>query len=373
MQLFKLTVGFVVLAAMAATTLGVTRNDAVAAADHLRSTTTQFTSSPRVLDTEERSNVSVFRQASPSVVHIVTKTAVARRRGNVTLDIESISSGSGSGFIWDREGHIVTNYHVVREADAAQVILSDGRSLKARLVGAAPQFDIAVLKVSASAGELIPLRIGQSHDLEVGQKVYAIGNPFGLDHTLTSGIVSGLGREIQSQSGTAIQDVIQTDAAINPGNSGGPLLDSQGALIGVNTAIISRSGASAGVGFAVPVNAVRSAVPQLISKGSMSRPSLGVALAPRQINERFEDSGILILRVVEGGPAAQADLRSTQFDQDGNVVLGDFIVSINGTRTETANDLRNELSKHSFGDIVALGIKRGPEFGRVEVTLGGTR
>jgi len=202
---------------------------------------------------EEKTTIALFRQASPSVVHITT---LAVRQDAFSLDVFQIPQGTGSGFVWDNQGRIVTNFHVIRDADAAQVTLADHSSWKARLVGAYPDKDLAVLMVDAPKDRLHPIAIGTSHDLQVGQRLFAIGNPFGLDQSLTTGIISALGREIESVNRRAIKDMIQTDAAINPGNSGGPLLDSSGRLIGVNTAIYSPSGASAGIGFAIPVDEV---------------------------------------------------------------------------------------------------------------------
>jgi S1-C subfamily serine protease len=324
---------------------------------------------PRRLDSDERSTVQLFRQAAPSVVNICTKTAVAQRSGEVALNMELIPEGSGSGFVWDGQGHVVTNYHVVRDGDAAQVTLSDGSIWDAELAGAAPEYDVAVLRIKAPANQLTPLAIGHSNDLDVGQKVFAIGDPFGLDHTLTTGIISGLGRQIESMAGQAIEDVIQTDAAINPGNSGGPLLDSQGQLIGMNTAIFSPSGVSAGVGFAVPVDTISAVVPDLIRTGKVERPGLGVTIAPPDVAERAGVEGVLILRVTEGSPAAEAGLQPTQFDAEGNLRLGDTIMSINGERVLESNDLLQRLRNHQVGDVVTLGIKRGEEFAHVPVKL----
>jgi S1-C subfamily serine protease len=213
---------------------------------------------------DEKRTIGIFRQASPSAVHITT---LAVRRDRLTRNLSRIPQGTGSGFIWDREGRVVTNYHVIQGADAADVTLADQSVWKARLVGGFPDKDLAVLVIDTPKERLRPVPLGTSHDLEVGQSVFAIGNPFGLDQTLTTGIISALGREIESANGQTIGDVIQTDAAINPGNSGGPLLDSAGRLIGVNTAIQSPSGASAGIGFAIPVDEVNRVVPQLIRDG----------------------------------------------------------------------------------------------------------
>lgn len=216
---------------------------------------------------DEKSTIALFKRSSPSVVHITTMTV---RQNRYTRDIQQIPQGTGSGFIWDQDGHIVTNYHVIQGADAARVTLADQSTWQARLVGAYPDKDLAVLVIDAKKDRLPPIPLGTSHDLEVGQKVFAIGNPFGLDHSLTTGVISAVGREIESVTHQPIKEVIQTDAAINPGNSGGPLLDSAGRLIGVNTAIYSPSGAYAGIGFAIPVDEVNRLVPQLIREGRHS-------------------------------------------------------------------------------------------------------
>ncbi|HTP50889.1 MAG TPA: trypsin-like peptidase domain-containing protein, partial [Anaeromyxobacteraceae bacterium] len=223
------------------------------------------------LAADEQANVALFKQASPSVVYITTLT----RRLVGYFDVTEVPQGTGSGFIWDASGHVVTNFHVIQGASAARITLHDQSEWPATLVGASPDQDIAVLRIAAPRGRLAPILLGRSADLQVGQRVFAIGNPFGLDFTLTTGIVSALGRSIPSLTGRKIEDVIQTDAAINPGNSGGPLLDSAGRLIGVNTQIASPSGGSAGIGFAVPVDTVNRVVPQLIEHGRVTRPRLG--------------------------------------------------------------------------------------------------
>ena len=323
----------------------------------------------RILDREEQANVNVFRQSSPSVVHISTQRTVAAQRGELTLNLGTIPLGTGSGFLWDTDGHVVTNYHVVEDSDHVQVKLTDGTQWDAEILGRAPEYDIAVLKIDAPASRLKALSIGRSDNLEVGQKVYAIGNPFGLDQTLTTGIVSGLGREIESRSGTLIRGVVQTDAAINPGNSGGPLLDSQGKLIGVNTAIFSKSGTSAGVGFAVPVNTVRATVPSLIRGQSINRGFLGLALAPPPISRQVSDEGVLILGIAEDSPSALAGLRATRRNDEGEVQWGDVVVSIDGLQVSDSEALQVHLQEHQAGDQVTLGIKRSGEYSRITLTL----
>lgn len=226
---------------------------------------------------DERATMKLFADSSPSVVHITTRTL---QRDLFSLNIMEVPQGTGTGFIWDLEGHIVTNFHVVEGASGAQVALADHSTWQADLVGVAPDQDLAVLKIDAPPQQLHPLPLGSSQDLGVGQKTLAIGNPFGLDHTLTTGVISALGRQIKSASGRPIKNVIQTDAAINPGNSGGPLLDSSGRLIGMTTAIVSPSGAYAGIGFAIPVDTIRWGVPQIIKHGKIVRPGPVSALRP---------------------------------------------------------------------------------------------
>ena len=327
-------------------------------------------SAQRTLNREEQANINVFKVASPSVVNISTQTTIEAQRGDVTLNLGRMPSGTGSGFIWDSAGHVVTNFHVVEDSDFVRVKLTDGTEWEAEVLGTAPEFDVAVLKIDAPEGRLRPLAIGRSDNLEVGQKVYAIGNPFGLDQTLTTGIVSGLGREIDSRSGNAIRGVVQTDAAINPGNSGGPLLDSQGRLIGVNTAILSRSGGSAGVGFAVPVNTVRATVPLLINGQMVNRGYLGIALAPMQISKQATDEGVLILGIAEDSPAAESGIVATRRDDEGEILWGDVVISLEGERVSDSESLLVKLQEYHAGDEVTLGIKRGEEYVRLPIRLG---
>lgn len=326
------------------------------------------------LDAEEQINVQLFQKASPSVCYITTKNAVIQRRQTSTRLLE-VPLGAGSGFVWDADGHVVTNYHVIREANRATVTLSDGQEYQAELVGAAPEFDIAVLKINPRGKSFTPLEVGSSDHLRVGQKVFAIGNPFGFDNTLTTGIVSGLGRQIQSQAGIPIKNVIQTDAAINPGNSGGPLLDSRGRLIGVNTAIYSPSGASAGIGFSVPVAAVSKAVPEIIQANdgaannqTLSRPKLGINIAPRLVNQRLGIDGVIVLDVIEDSPAERAGLQALKIGQNEDLELGDIIVSIDGQSVSDGEDLVTFLQQVT-GDRATLGILRSGKSRKVEVSF----
>ena len=314
---------------------------------------------------DEQNTIDIFRSAAPSVVYI---TSIAVRRNLFSLNVYEIPQGTGSGFIWDRQGRIVTNFHVISDASRLEVTLADHSSWKASLVGAAPDRDLAVLQITAPASKLQPIAVGESNNLLVGQKVFAIGNPFGLDQTLTTGIVSALGREITAVTGRTIHDVIQTDAAINPGNSGGPLLDSAGRLIGVNTAIYSPSGASSGIGFAVPVGEVNRVVPQIISKGKVLRPGLGVTLANRSLTRDLGLEGVLVLKVVSGSAAEQAGLRGTSQVGDG-LVLGDIILAVNGRKVTDYDSLRDEIERYEVGASVLLTLLRDEATAEVSVQL----
>jgi S1-C subfamily serine protease len=305
---------------------------------------------------EEQRAIAIFEEARASVVYITT---LVSRTDFFTLKVFEIPQGTGSGFIWDDAGHIVTNFHVISEAENVQVTLADRSVFKADLVGTAPDKDLAVLRIRAPKEKLPPIRLGMSSDLKVGQSVYAIGNPFGLDQTLTTGIISALGREIESLTRRPIQGVIQTDAAINPGNSGGPLLDSAGRLIGVNTAIYSPSGAYAGVGFAVPIDTVNRIVPQLIAFGKVIQPGLGVQVVEDSIARQVGIAeGVLILDVDPRGAAASSGMMPTRYDRDRNVVLGDIIVSIDGQSIKTSNDLYKTLERYNVGDEIRVEVMR---------------
>ncbi|MFL6202471.1 MAG: S1C family serine protease [Thermoanaerobaculia bacterium] len=315
---------------------------------------------------EERATISLFERASPSVVYV---TSLARQRDFFSMNIQEIPQGSGSGFLWDRQGNVVTNFHVVQPGNQWQVTLSDQSNWDAELVGYAPEKDLAVLRIKAPQNRLIPLPLGNSDNLRVGQDVFAIGNPFGLDQTLTTGIVSALGREIQSVAGTPIRDVVQTDAAINPGNSGGPLLDSSGRLIGVNTAIYSPSGAYAGIGFAIPEHSVRWVVPDLIRYGRVNRPTLGVELGPDSWNQQLGIEGAVIASVVEGSGADRAGLRGIQQGRGRRVELGDVIQSVDGKPVTSLGDLQSILEQKKAGDVVKVGILRDGRRQEVQVRL----
>lgn len=315
---------------------------------------------------DEKSTIALFRNASPSVVNI---TSLAVKRDALRLNVLEIPQGTGSGFLWDNDGHVVTNFHVIESAQAAKVTLEDRSVWNAQLVGVEPDKDIAVLKIDAPKARLRGLLVGSSRDLAVGQKVFAIGNPFGLDQTLTTGVISGVGREIQAASGRPIQGVIQTDAAINPGNSGGPLLDSAGRLIGMNTAIYSPSGASAGIGFAVPVDAINRVVPQIIRHGKVERVGLGITTAEDQIVEKLGLDGVLVLEVRPGSAADKAGLQSTRYDDRDRLVLGDLIVAINGKPLKHSNDLYRLMQEFKAGDEITVTVRRNSQELRLPAVL----
>lgn len=310
------------------------------------------------LAADERATIEIFDRASPSVVFISTRQRVVNPW---TRNIASVPRGNGSGLIWDDLGHVVTNNHVIEGASEAIVRLNDGRSYRASLVGSSPAHDIAVLRIKVPFDRPPPVPIGVSADLRVGQKVFAIGNPFGLDYSLSSGLVSALDRSITDDDGASIDHLIQTDAAINPGNSGGPLLDSAGRLIGINTAIYSPSGAYAGIGFAVPVDTVNKVVPQLIAKGRYIRPSLGITVDAdlnRLVKDQLGVQGVLILRVQPGSAAEAAGLRGTEVDTSGDLIPGDIILGIAGKPTEDIQELLSALDDQRIGDRVSVRIWR---------------
>jgi S1-C subfamily serine protease len=313
---------------------------------------------PPGLTNEERRDIGIFRRASRSVVYITT---VALSRDLFTLNVLEIPRGAGSGFIWDDQGHVVTNFHVISEGSRFQVTLADHSEWPAELVGHAPDRDLAVLKIQAPRDRLTPLQVGRSEELVVGQRVLAIGNPFGLDQTLTTGIVSALGRELQSPTGRMIRDVVQTDAAINPGNSGGPLLDSSGRLIGVNTAIYSPTGASAGIGFAVPVDTVNHLVPQLIRYGKPIQLQIGIVPLPDRWARRIGVDGVVIQEVVPGSPAARAGLEGLRQGRRNRIVLGDVITAVGGNRVRTRDDLLDHFERAGAGREVTLTVERDGE------------
>lgn len=319
------------------------------------------------LASDEKSTIEIFRNASPCVVNITTLSVAQDRLTRRPLEIPE---GTGSGFIWDKAGHVVTNFHVIKKAQAARVTLADKSSWEARLVGVDPDVDLAVLRIDAPDNKLSPIPIGESHNLQVGQKVFAIGNPFGLDQTLTTGVISGLGREIASERNRTIEGVIQTDAAINPGNSGGPLLDSAGRLIGVNTAIYSPSGASAGIGFAIPVDRVNLVVPELVANGRVQRVGLGIQPVDDTVTRYLGiANGVLIQDFSENSAGEAAGLIPTFRDQSGRIIVGDVIVGINDKTIRGTNDLLRAMLGLKVGEPVEVTVERGGRTKTLTVTL----
>jgi S1-C subfamily serine protease len=322
------------------------------------------------LTDDERVTIDVFGRSKRSVVYISTSERV---RDPWTRNVRNVPTGTGSGFIWDERGTIITNYHVIAGAVAARIRLNDGRDYPATLVGANQSHDLAVLRINVPSNPPPPLPIGESHDLRVGQRVYAIGNPFGLDWTLTTGIVSALDRALDEDQGHTIEHLIQTDAAINPGNSGGPLLDSAGRVIGMSTAIYSPSGASAGIGFAVPIDTINRVVTALLEHGKYTSPSLGIATDDDindALSERLGVEGVFVLKVTPGGPGAHAGLRGARLKRGGYVVPGDVIVAVNGKPVTSVSRLEARLDDYHVGERVRLGVLRGGKHIDVEATLG---
>jgi len=315
---------------------------------------------------DERNTIAVFRETAPTAVFVTQRRVVQDYWGGQ----KEVEAGSGSGFVWDKQGHIVTNFHVIQNARSVTVTLQDQSTHEAVLRGAEPRKDIAVLKINVPADKLVPIHLpDKKAALEVGQKAIAIGNPFGLDHTLTVGVISALGRSVDGIGGVEIRDMVQTDAAINPGNSGGPLFDSGGRLIGMNTAIYSKSGASAGVGFAVPVSSIQRVVPEIIRTGRAEQVGLGIRI---DVDQRFERRsgirGVIVIGVQPGSPAEKAGLRGVQTTARG-VALGDVIVGIDQTVINDYDDLYNTLDRHQAGDKVKLKVKRGNSVVELETTL----
>ena len=304
---------------------------------------------------------------------MVFVTSSELRRNRFTFNVTEVPRGAGSGFVWSKDGLVVTNFHVVAGADRLEVTIGDRGDYKAEVVGVAPERDLAVLRLIDPPDDLTVLPLGDSSELSVGRKVLAIGNPFGLDTTLTVGVVSALDREIQSPSNRRIRGVIQTDAAINPGNSGGPLLNSLGQLVGVNTAIYSPSGGSAGIGFAIPVNMVREVVPQLIAYGKMLRPILGVELASDRWTQRYGIEGVAIVRVLRGLPASEAGLVGAQAGPRGELRLGDIITHIDDEPIRSSDDYLAALEKHNIGDTVRLRTRRADRVLEFDITLSESR
>lgn len=320
----------------------------------------------------ENNTINIFREGVKSVVNV--SNVKYARTSWFSSNVSEIPFGVGSGFVWDKKGHIVTNYHVIMEGDSFLISFhGDQKQYKAELVGAEPKQDIAVLKLKELPKKLYPIRVGQSSDLLVGQKTLAIGNPFGLDHTITQGIVSALGRKIPGIGDVTIHGMIQTDSSINPGNSGGPLIDSTGELIGMNTIIYSKSGSSSGVGFAVPVDSIKRIVPQLIKHGKVIRPGLGVGILPEYHKSRFGvEEGLVITFVDEDSGAYKAGLRGIQQDRRGRYYLGDVIIAVDGKKVANYDDIYHALNKYKVGDEVEVTyLHKGEKKKKAKVKLTG--
>ena len=309
----------------------------------------------------EKTTIAIFNAAAPSVVYIFTENA-----GSGFFGAGRIRQGAGSGFLWDRQGHVVTNFHVVEGARRIQVRLESGEAIDATYVGGSPDHDLAVIRLRRSLADIHPIPVGTSGNLQVGQTVLAIGNPFGLSRTLTTGVISALDRRLPTASGGEMLGVIQTDAAINPGNSGGPLIDSSGRLIGINTAIISESGSSAGIGFAVPVDAVNAVVPQLIANGKFPRPGIGVVLLNDETAAALGVVGVVIDRVMPDSEAARAGLTGIDYRRR---IIGDVIVAVDGKAVANMDDFVRILQTFRIGDTAVLGVLRGDRVREVTVTI----
>ena len=314
------------------------------------------------LSDAERANIELFERVSPSVVQIAARSAAA----NPLDEDEGAGAASGTGFVWDNSGHVVTNNHVVQNGSEVAVRFASGEVAQAEIIGVAPNYDLAVLRIKTARQLPPPVALGSSNELKVGQLAFAIGNPFGLDQSLTSGIVSALKRRLPTSSGREIANVIQTDTAINPGNSGGPLLDSAGRLIGVNTAIISPSGSSAGIGFAIPVDIVNRVVPELIKNGRVPTPGIGIVAASEAVATRLGVEGVIVVRTAPGSPAERAGIRGANFSSG---AIGDVIVQADGKPVHRLSDLTDQLEQVGAGKSVRVGVKRGSETRDVNVDV----
>ena len=314
------------------------------------------------LSDAERANIELFERVSPSVVQIAARSAAA----NPLDEDEGAGAASGTGFVWDNSAHVVTNNHVVQNGSEVAVRFASGEVAQAEIIGVAPNYDLAVLRIKTARQLPPPVALGSSNELKVGQLAFAIGNPFGLDQSLTSGIVSALKRRLPTSSGREIANVIQTDTAINPGNSGGPLLDSAGRLIGVNTAIISPSGSSAGIGFAIPVDIVNRVVPELIKNGRVPTPGIGIVAASEAVATRLGVEGVIVVRTAPGSPAERAGIRGANFSSG---AIGDVIVQADGKPVHRLSDLTDQLEQVGAGKSVRVGVKRGSETRDVSVDI----
>lgn len=309
----------------------------------------------------ERSTINIFNSAAPSVVYIFTENAQSGFFGR-----RGVQQGAGSGFLWDRYGHVVTNFHVIQGSQSIQVRLDSGEAIRATYVGGSPDHDLAIIRLRSMPQSIRPIPVGTSEDLAVGQAVFAIGNPFGLARTLTTGVISALDRRLPTAAGREVMGVIQTDAAINPGNSGGPLIDSAGRLIGVNTAIISGSGSSAGIGFAVPVDVVNRVVPKLITNGKVPRPGIGIIVLDEEVAAGLGALGVVIDRVVPGSEADRVGLQGIDYR---NRLVGDIIVAAGDQEVKNIDDFIRILEKHAIGEMIVLDVRRGDQIRAVEVKI----
>ena len=309
----------------------------------------------------ERSTINIFNSAAPSVVYIFTENAQSRFFGR-----REVQQGAGSGFLWDRHGHVVTNFHVIQGSQSIQVRLDTGEAIRATYVGGSPDHDLAIIRLRSMPQSIRPIPVGTSADLAVGQAVFAIGNPFGLARTLTTGVISALDRRLPTAGGREVMGVIQTDAAINPGNSGGPLIDSAGRLIGVNTAIISGSGSSAGIGFAVPVDVVNRVVPKLITNGKVPRPGIGIIVLDEEVAAGLGVLGVVIDRVVPGSEADRVGLQGIDYR---NRLIGDIIVAAGDQELKNIDEFIRILEKHAIGEMIMLDVRRGDQNRKVEVKV----
>lgn len=318
------------------------------------------------LSDSERANIELFERVSPSVVQVAARSAAANPLTEDEGGEAGAGAASGTGFVWDNDGHVVTNNHVVQNGSEVAVRFASGEVARADVIGVAPNYDLAVLRIRGARKLPSPVALGSSSELKVGQYAFAIGNPFGLDQSLTSGIISALKRRLPTSSGREISNVIQTDTAINPGNSGGPLLDSAGRLIGVNTAIISPSGSSAGIGFAIPVDIVNRVVPELIKSGRVPTPGIGIVAASEAVATRLGVEGVIVVRTAPGSPAERAGIRGVNFSSG---AIGDVIVQADGKPVHRLSDLTDQLEQVGAGKSVRVGVKRGSETRDVNVDV----
>jgi S1-C subfamily serine protease len=327
----------------------------------------RITSQPRTIAPRgdladfEKSTIAIFNAAAPSVVYIFTENAVRGFFGT-----SEVRQGAGSGFLWDRFGHVVTNFHVIQGAQRIQVRMDSGEAIEATYVGGSRDHDLAVVRLRTIPPDIHPIPVGNSKDLQVGQAVFAIGNPFGLSRTLTTGVISALDRRLPTGAGSEVVGVIQTDAAINPGNSGGPLLDSAGRLIGVNTAIISGSGGSAGIGFAVPAAVVNQVVPVLITNGKIPRPGIGIAILDEETAAGLGVVGVVIDRVMPNSAAEKAGLKGIDYY---NRQLGDVIIAANGQEVTNTVEFFRIMQDFAIGQTITLKVRRGDQIRLVEIEI----